>query len=289
MAQQPQTEGRITRRIGLARPRRQGPHQPARRRRARSRLGSDPQQQGHDAGRLGRQSEAPAGGQIELARLAPGLDQRRAESRTAGRLGPGAQDALGIAGPHQQHLCRVEAELGETGRVQPAGLGRQEILPDPEQRPRPRSPQGQGRGEAGRGGQIGPSRGIDLVQGCPGDAAAQRLIQLRHAEADALHRRELARQARQSEALPEAGQGAGRSVGHGKMFTICSDTKPLPNPAGVKPGYAARSLPERRGAAGIAFQPAQLSPIPAFLSYQGNADRLAATQVRQPPPFRGQR
>lgn len=289
MAQQPQTEGRITRRIGLARPRWQGPHQPAGRRRTRRRLGSDPQQQRHDAGRLGRQNEAPAGGQIELARLAPRLDQRRAESRTAGRLGPGAQDAFGIAGPHQQHLRGVEAELGETGRVQPAGLGHQEILPDPEQRPRPRSPQGQGRGEAGRGGQIGPSRGIDLMQGGASDAAAQRLIELRHAETDALHRRELARQPRQSEALPETGQGRGRDVGHGIMFTICSLAKPLPNLAGVKPGYAARSLPERRDAAGIAFQPAELSPIPAFLSYQGNADRLAARQARQPPPFRGQR
>lgn len=216
MAQQPQTEGRITRRIGLARPRRQGPHQPARRRRARRRLGSDPQQQGHDAGRLCRQDETPAGGQVELARLAPGLDQGRAKGRTAGRLCPGAQHALGIAGPHQQHLRGVEAELGEAGRVQPAGFGRQKILPDPEQRPRPRGPQGQRRGEAGRGGQIGPAGRIDLVQGGAGDAAAQRLIEPRHAETDTLHRRELARQPRQSEALPETGQSGGRGVGHGK-------------------------------------------------------------------------
>lgn len=289
MAQQPQTEGRITRRIGLARPRRQGPHQPAGSRRARRRLGSDPQQQGHDAGRLGRQNEAPAGGQIELARLAPGLDQRRTESRTAGRLGPGTQHALGIASPHQQHLRRVEAELGEAGRVQPTGLGRQEILPDPEQRPRPRGPQSQGRSEAGRSRQISPAGRIDLVQGGASDAPAQWLIELRHAETDTFHRRELARQPRQSEALPEIGQGRGRGIGHGIMFTICSSAKPLPNLAGVKPGYAARSLPERRDAAGIAFQPAELSPIPAFLSYQGNADRLAARQARQPPPFRGQR
>lgn len=90
--------------------------------------------------------------------------------------------------------------------MQPAGLGRQKILPNPEQRPHPRGPQGQRRGEAGRGGQIGSSRGIDLVQGGAGDAAAQRLVQPRHAEIDPLHRRELARQPRQSEALPEAGQ-----------------------------------------------------------------------------------
>lgn len=214
MAQQPQTEGRITRRIGLARPRRQGPHQPARRRRARRRVRRNPQQQSHDAGGLGRQDEAPAGGQIELARLAPGLDQRRAEGRTAGRLCPGAQHALGIAGSHQQHLRRVEAELGEAGRVQPTGLSRQEILPDPEQRPRPRGPQGQSRGEAGRGGQVGPSRGIDLVQGGLGDAAAQRLIELRHAETDALDGRKFTREPRQSEALPETGQSRGRGIGH---------------------------------------------------------------------------
>lgn len=176
----------------------------------------DPQEQGHDAGSLGCQSKAPAGGQVELARLAPGLDQRRAESRTAGRLGPSTQHALGIAGPHQQNLRGVEAELGEAGRVQPAGFGRQKILPNPEQRPRPRGPQGQRRGEAGRGGQIGPAGRIDLVQGGAGDAAAQRLIEPRHAETDPLHRREFACQPRQSEALPETGQRGGRDVGHEK-------------------------------------------------------------------------
>lgn len=176
MAQQPQTESRIPRRIGLARPGRQGPHQPARRRRAGRRLRRNPQQQSHDAGGLGRQDEAPAGGEIELARLAPGLDQRRAEGRAAGRFGAGAQDTLGIAGPDQQNLRGIEAELGEAGRVQPAGLGRQEILPDPEQRPYPRGPQGQGRSKAGRSGQVGTAGRIDLVQGGAGDAAAQRLI-----------------------------------------------------------------------------------------------------------------
>lgn len=230
MAQQPQTESRIARRIGLARPRRQGPHQPARRRRARRRLRRDPQEQGHDAGSFGRQRKAPAGGEIELARFAPGLDQRRAERGTARRLGPGPQHALGIAGPHQQHLRGVEAEFGEAGRMQAAGLGVEEILPRPEQWARTSAPQRQGRGKAGGGGKVGPGRGVDLMQRGAGDAAAKRLVQRPHAEGDELHRRELARQPRQSEALPETGQGAGRDVGHEQNVRYLFWRKTTPKP-----------------------------------------------------------
>lgn len=283
MTQQPQTEGRITWRIGLALPGRQGPHQPARRRRAGRRLRRGPQQQGHDAGSLGRQSQAPAGGEIELARLAPGLDQRRAERRAASRLGPGAQHTLGVAGPHQQHLRGIEAELGEAGRVQAAGLDRQEILPDPEQGPPARGSQGQSRGEAGRGGQVGPAGRIDLVQGGAGDAAAQRSIQPRHTEIDPLHRREFARQPRQGEALPEASQGARRSIGHGSSVHYLFRHKTTPKPRWSQARICGTPfLPGWRDTRRNGRQQAELSPIAGFLSYQGNADRLAAGGPRHP-------
>ncbi len=48
--------------------------------------------------------------------------------------------------------------------MQPPGLGVEEILPDPEHRPRSGSAQSQGRDEARSGGQIGPGRGVDLMQ-----------------------------------------------------------------------------------------------------------------------------
>ncbi len=237
MAQQPQTESRVARRPGLARPRRQRPHQPARCGRARRRRSRHPQEQGHDAGGLGRQREAPAGGQVELTRLAPGLDQRRAEGGAARRLGAGPQHALGVAGAHQQHPSRIESELEEARRMQPAGLGIEEILPGPEQRPRPCRPQRQGCGKAGRGGKVGPARRVNLVQGGAGDATAQRLVQRRHAEGDALHRRKLTREPRQGEALPETGQGAGGGIGHGfrvhYLFTCKTTPKPPPSQARI--------------------------------------------------------
>ncbi len=114
--------------------------------------------------------------------------------------------------------------------MQPAGLGSEEILPDPEQRPRPCRPQGQGSGEAGGGGQVGPARRVDLVQRGAGNAAAQRFVQRRHAEVDALHRRKIAREPRQSEALPEAGQGAGRSIGHEQNVHYLFLHKTTPKP-----------------------------------------------------------
>lgn len=230
MAQQPHTESRIARRLRLARPRRQSAHQPARPGGAGSRLGRDPQQQRHDPGGFRRQSEPAARGQVELARLAPGLDQRRAERRTARRFRPGPEHALAVARPHQQQLRRIEAELGQARRMQAAGLGVEEVLPGPEQRAPARRPQRQRRGKAGGGGKIGRCRGIDLMQGGAGDAAAERLVQARRSEADELRRRERARQPRQSEALPQGGQGTGGGIGHSvSMFTLCSSIERLQN------------------------------------------------------------
>lgn len=229
MAQQPQSEGRIPRRLRLARPRRQGAHLPARAGGAGLRLSRYPQQQGQDAGGLRRQGEAPAGGQVELARLAPGFDQCGPQRGAARRFRAGPQRPLAVPDPDQQDLRRIEPELGQARRVQAAGLGIEDILPDPEHRPRPGGAQGQGRGEARRSGTIGPGGRIDLMQGGAGDAAPQRLVQRRRPEADALHRCELARQPRQSEALPQGCQGACGGVGHRNMFTLCSCIERLQN------------------------------------------------------------
>lgn len=202
MAQQPQSEGGIARRLRLPRPRRQGAHLPARAGGAGLRLCRHPQQQGQDAGRLRRQREAPTGGQVELARRAPGLDQGRSERGAARRFRAGPQRALAIPDPDQQDLRGIEPELGQARRMQLSGLGIEEILPDPEHRPRAGSAQSQRRGEARGGGQVGPGRGVDLMQGGARDPSPQRLIQRGRSERDPLHRRKLARQPRQSEALP---------------------------------------------------------------------------------------
>ena len=46
------------------------------------------------------------------------------------------------------------------------------------------------------------------------DPTTKRLIQRGHPEGDPLHRQQLARQPRQSEALPQGSQGAGGGIGH---------------------------------------------------------------------------
>lgn len=225
MAQQPHPESRIARRPRLPWPRRQGADLPARAGGAGLGRSRHPQQQGHDAGGLGRQRKAAAGGQVELARLAPGLDQHRAERRAARRFRSCPEHALAITRPHQQHLRRIEPELGEARRMQGAGLGIEEVLPGPEQRAPAGGLQRQGRGEAGGGGEIGRGGRVDLMQGGAGEAAAERLVERGSPEGDALHRRELARQPHQSEALPQGSQGAGGCVGHDR--SICSLFVPI--------------------------------------------------------------
>lgn len=219
MAQQPQSEGGVTRRLRFPRPRRQRAHLPARAGGAGLRLGCHPQQQGQDAGSLRRQSETPAGGQVELARRPPGLDQGRSERGATRRFRPGPQRPLAVPDPDQENLSGIEPELGQARWVQAPGLGIEEILPDPEHGPRSGGAQRQGRGETGRGWEIGSRRSVDLMQGSTRDASPQWLVQRRRPEGDPLHRRKLARQPRQSEALTQGSQGSGGCIGH---WNICS-------------------------------------------------------------------
>ena len=135
MAQQPQSEGGVARRLRLPRPRRQGAHLPARAGGAGLRLRRHPQQQGQDAGGLRRQRQAAAGGQVELARRAPGLDQGRSERGATRRFRACPQRPLAVPDPDQQDLRGIEPEFGQARRVQPPGLGIEEILPDPEHGP----------------------------------------------------------------------------------------------------------------------------------------------------------
>ena len=189
MAQQPQGEGGLARRIRLQRPRGERPRLPARARRARRFSGRDAQQEGRHAGAFGRQREPAAGRQIKDPRLAPGLDQHGAKGRAARPFRPGAQHAFGLTRPDQQEPGRIEPELVQSRRMQPAGLGIDEILPDPEDRPRHgvfrllfRRPQRQPERKAGCGGEIAGTGSIDLVQRRPIDPTGKRRVDLRRAE-----------------------------------------------------------------------------------------------------------
>jgi len=141
-----------------------------------------------------------------MARRAPGLDQHRPQCRAAGSLGPGPQHALGIAGPHQQDAGGVEPEFGQTRRMQPARLGIDDILPDPENRALARRPDRQTDREPRRRRKIGGRRRIDLVQRRARDAAAQNPVEIGHAEADLPDRRRHGAQSRLRQMAAQIGK-----------------------------------------------------------------------------------
>ncbi|MET3892362.1 hypothetical protein ABIE41_003438 [Bosea sp. OAE506] len=213
MPQQSEAEGGGSRRIRLQRPRRQGRDLPAGRSRARLRRHGGAQQKCRRARAFRRQGQAPARGQVEAPRLAPGFDQHRPQRRAAGGLGAGAQHALGIARPHQQDAGRIEPEFGQPRRVQPAGLGIDDILPHPEDRAPGGGPDGEADGESSRRREIGRGGRIDLVQGRPGDAATQRRIKGGRAETHLPHRRRRAAQRHLGEMAAQIGQGSGVRAG----------------------------------------------------------------------------
>lgn len=224
MAQQLHSESRVARRIRLLRPRRQRRDLPAGGGRAGLRRHGGAQQKRRRARAFRRQRQAPAGGQIEAARHAPGLDQDRPERRATGGLGACAQHALGIARPHQQDTAGIEPEFGQARGMQPAGLGIDDILPDPENRPLACRPDRQPHGESRRRREIGRGGRIDLVQGRAGDAATQHVVEPRRAEAHLPHRRRGAAQRglRQMAAQIDQGSriGSGSHEGSRSVFVL---------------------------------------------------------------------
>lgn len=222
MAQQPDLESRIARRIRLQRARRQGLHQPTGPGCAGRLRGAGAQQQGRDARSLGRQRKPARRCEIEQAGIAPGLDQRCTERTAARGFRPGAQDALRIACPHQQHAAGIEPEFRQAGRMQRAGFGIQIILPHPQNRSLPRRPQSQADGKAGCCREIGRARGINLMQRSPDQPAAQHLIKPRNAKTDPAlgHRRRA--QPCFGKAAAQIGQGAGSGYHEGSNVNVLS-------------------------------------------------------------------
>ncbi len=207
MTQQLDTESRVARRIRFQSPRRQRRDLPAGRCRAGLGRHGGAQQQGRRSRTLSRQRQPPARGQVEPARLPPGLDQHRSQRRTAGRLATCPQHPLRIARPHQQDASRIKPEFGQAGRVQTAGLDIDDILPDPKDRTQPGRPDGQPDREPRRRREIGRGRRIDLVQRRPSDAATQRPVEAGCAEADLPDGSRHATQRHLREVAAQIGQG----------------------------------------------------------------------------------
>ena len=87
-------------------------HDPSRFRGRGQRRCRDPQQQGGDAGGLGRQSELAAGDEIELPRLPPDFQHDGAERIAGERIGGGPQCGVHIGRAHRHQQARIEAEFG---------------------------------------------------------------------------------------------------------------------------------------------------------------------------------
>ena len=80
------------------------------------------------------QGEFSAGDEIELARLAKGLQHDGAERIAGERIRRGAKRRLDIGGAHGDEQTRIEAELAKPIRRQRAGFHFGKILPHPDQR-----------------------------------------------------------------------------------------------------------------------------------------------------------
>jgi hypothetical protein len=224
MAQQRHIESGIARRIGFQRARRQRRDLPAGAGGARGRARHRAQQHDRDARAFGRERKAPARGQIEQTRLAPGFDQHGAQRRAACRLGPGPQHALRIPHPHQQDARGIEAELRQARRVQAASLGIEDILPDPEDRALLRRPDRDADGKASRCREVRGSRRVDLMQSRARDATAQRFVESGCAKGHLPHdgRRRQPRGLREVAAEFGQDRAGGVHACQRKLFSICS-------------------------------------------------------------------
>jgi hypothetical protein len=129
------------------------------------------------------QGEFSAGDEIELARLAKGLQHHGAERIAGERIRRGAQCRLDIGGAHGDEQARIEAELGKPARRQRAGFHFGKILPHPDQRFSQGNPSSDGSKETG-GGDALMSLGKHLMHGGKREPAAQHRIGGFMAESD---------------------------------------------------------------------------------------------------------
>jgi hypothetical protein len=150
-------------------------HDPARLCGGGRRRSTHPQQQRSDPRGLCGECEFAAGDEVELARLAKGLQHDGAERIAGERIRRGAQRCLGIGGADGDEQARIEAELGKAVRRQRAGFNFRKILPHPDQRFARGHPSGDASQETGGGGAL-VSLGKHLMHGGKREPAAQHRI-----------------------------------------------------------------------------------------------------------------
>lgn len=184
MALQRYRESRASRRIRLEGRRKSGADAPARRCGAGRRAGAGAQHHKCDAGVFRRKREAARGGEVQRLRLLPEFDQRGAEDRATHRLFPCPQHVGRVADIDQDQARRIEAELGEPGRIESARLHLGIALPDPENLPLPGRAQRQRGREPGGRRRVGRHAGEHLVQRAAREADRERRIEARGSEGE---------------------------------------------------------------------------------------------------------
>ena len=110
--------------------------------------------------------------EIELARLAKGLQHDGAQRIAGKRIRRGAQCRLDIGGAHGDEQPRIEAEFGKAVRRQRAGFNFRKILPHPDQRFALTKPSCDGGNETGRRRALMPL-GEHFMHGSQRQPAAQ--------------------------------------------------------------------------------------------------------------------
>ncbi len=143
---------------------------------ARAGIGGATQHQHGHAGFLGRDGQAAARGQIEGARLLPGLDQHRRELLAAHRIARGAQQRNLIGGLHFDDAGGIEAKVDQSRPVKLTKAARRIALPQPQQRPAAQ-PHCQHQRKAGHAGLVDGIGSKELMQSSARKAAAQPRIE----------------------------------------------------------------------------------------------------------------
>lgn len=142
------------------------------------------EQQGEDARARRRQPQAAAGGEIELRRLAPGLDNDRCDRGAADGFDTCAQQGEAIGGLDKQQPGGIEPKFGEAQRVDAAG-GAGALLAQPDDGAGAPAAIGEEEGETRCGSLVAFSGGKDFVQGGPGETAGEARVENGRPQSDA--------------------------------------------------------------------------------------------------------
>jgi hypothetical protein len=125
---------------------------------------------------LRRQRQLAAGHEVQLARLAPDLQDDNPQCIASQRVGRGSQCAVHIRCPYGHDKTRVETELGQSAHRHRARFNFGEILPHPHQRSSCGRPPGEPGDETRCGSALPAGFGEHLVDCTEREPSVQRCV-----------------------------------------------------------------------------------------------------------------